>query len=139
MFASSDMASAPAGTIIGISLVPPLCTVGYALSIGEWPMAIGAALLFTAVARTLPGESVCVGVPAPPAVPTTKAPRKLAVLEDPSTALVRSIIDSTFTAAPGVTVTRGDRWSLVPTLGTCASSPSPLASTPSEPAPAPAP
>ncbi|MEO9158395.1 MAG: DUF389 domain-containing protein [Kofleriaceae bacterium] len=48
LFASSDMASTAAGTSIGISLVPPLCTVGYALSIGEWHMALGAALLFTA-------------------------------------------------------------------------------------------
>jgi uncharacterized hydrophobic protein (TIGR00271 family) len=48
LFASSDTASTAAGTSIGISLVPPLCTVGYALSIGEWHMALGAALLFTA-------------------------------------------------------------------------------------------
>ncbi len=48
MFASSEMASTAAGTSIGISLVPPLCTLGYALSIGHWNMAIGAALLFTA-------------------------------------------------------------------------------------------
>lgn len=48
MFSSSDMASTAAGTSIGISLVPPLCTAGYALSIGEWRMAGGAALLFTA-------------------------------------------------------------------------------------------
>ncbi len=48
MFTSSEMASTAAGTSIGISLVPPLCTLGYALSIGHWKMAIGAALLFTA-------------------------------------------------------------------------------------------
>lgn len=48
MFSSSEMASTAAGTSIGISLVPPLCTLGYALSIGHWNMAIGAALLFTA-------------------------------------------------------------------------------------------
>jgi len=48
MFSTSDMASTAAGTSIGISLVPPLCTLGYALSIGEWHMAVGAALLFTA-------------------------------------------------------------------------------------------
>ncbi|MEJ7596620.1 MAG: hypothetical protein WKG01_01820 [Kofleriaceae bacterium] len=102
---------------------------------------IARALSVAAVARTLPGVSVCVVVPAPPEVPTTTAPRKPAVVEDHSTAIVRSIVDATFTAAPGVTVTRGDRWSLVPILGTCASSPSPspLAPTPSEPAPAPAP
>lgn len=98
---------------------------------------IARALSVAAVARTLPGVSVCVVVPAPPEEPTTKAPRKPAVVEDPSTALIRSIIDATFTAAPGVTITRGDRWSLVPTLGTCASSPSPLAPTPSESTPAP--
>ena len=48
MFTSSDMASTAAGTSIGISLVPPLCTVGYAISIAHWKMALGAALLFTA-------------------------------------------------------------------------------------------
>ncbi len=48
MFSSSDMASTAAGTSIGISLVPPLCTVGYGISIGDWEMARGAALLFTA-------------------------------------------------------------------------------------------
>ncbi|MEP6860831.1 MAG: DUF389 domain-containing protein [Deltaproteobacteria bacterium] len=48
MFSSSDMASTAAGTSIGISLVPPLCTAGYALSVGHWKMALGAALLFTA-------------------------------------------------------------------------------------------
>jgi uncharacterized hydrophobic protein (TIGR00271 family) len=48
LFSSSEMASTAAGTSIGISLVPPLCTIGYALAIGEWRMAMGAALLFTA-------------------------------------------------------------------------------------------
>lgn len=48
MFSSSDMASTAAGTSIGISLVPPLCTLGYTLSIADWPRAGGAALLFTA-------------------------------------------------------------------------------------------
>lgn len=48
LFSSSDMASTAAGTSIGISLVPPLCTFGYGLAIGEWHMARGAALLFTA-------------------------------------------------------------------------------------------
>lgn len=48
LFSASEMASTAAGTSIGISLAPPLCTLGYALSIGEWQMARGAALLFTA-------------------------------------------------------------------------------------------
>lgn len=48
MFSSSEMASTAAGTSIGISLVPPLCTLGYAISVGQWQMATGAALLFTA-------------------------------------------------------------------------------------------
>ncbi|MEO7731376.1 MAG: DUF389 domain-containing protein, partial [Kofleriaceae bacterium] len=48
MFSSSEMASTAAGTSIGISLVPPLCTLGYAVSVGQWQMATGAALLFTA-------------------------------------------------------------------------------------------
>ncbi len=45
---SSEVATTAAGTSIGISLVPPLCTTGYGLSIGDWEMAQGAALLFTA-------------------------------------------------------------------------------------------
>lgn len=48
MFATSDMASTAAGTSIGISLVPPLCTLGYGISIGDGTMAVGAGLLFTA-------------------------------------------------------------------------------------------
>lgn len=48
VIASSDAATTAAGTSIGISLVPPLCTAGYGLSTGDWDMAIGAALLFTA-------------------------------------------------------------------------------------------
>ena len=45
---TSDVATTAAGTAIGISLVPPLCTAGYGVSIGDWEMAIGAGLLFTA-------------------------------------------------------------------------------------------
>lgn len=48
VIATSDVATTAAGTSIGISLVPPLCTAGYGLSIGDSDMAIGAALLFTA-------------------------------------------------------------------------------------------
>ncbi|MBA3818083.1 MAG: DUF389 domain-containing protein [Deltaproteobacteria bacterium] len=45
---SNDVAATAAGTSIGISLVPPLCTAGYGLSVRDWEMAQGAALLFTA-------------------------------------------------------------------------------------------
>ncbi len=45
---SNEVATTAAGTSIGISLVPPLCTTGYGLSTGDWEMAQGAALLFTA-------------------------------------------------------------------------------------------
>lgn len=48
VIASNDLATTAAGTSIGISLVPPLCTAGYGLSVGDWDMAGGAALLFTA-------------------------------------------------------------------------------------------
>lgn len=48
VLASNDVATTAAGTSIGISLVPPLCTAGYGLSIGDWDIAIGAGLLFTA-------------------------------------------------------------------------------------------
>jgi uncharacterized hydrophobic protein (TIGR00271 family) len=48
VIASSDVATTAAGTSIGISLVPPLCTAGYGISIGDWDMAKGAGLLFTA-------------------------------------------------------------------------------------------
>lgn len=44
----SDTASAAAGTAIGISLVPPLCVVGWGLGTQHWHMAAGASLLFTA-------------------------------------------------------------------------------------------
>lgn len=44
----SDTAATAAGTSIGISLVPPLCASGYALGIGLWSAATGAALLFVA-------------------------------------------------------------------------------------------
>jgi uncharacterized hydrophobic protein (TIGR00271 family) len=46
--AGNDMATTAAGTSIGISLVPPLCTAGYGLAIADWDMAVGASLLFTA-------------------------------------------------------------------------------------------
>jgi hypothetical protein len=42
------MASTAAGTSIGISLVPPLCTAGFGLADGDHAMAVGAGLLFTA-------------------------------------------------------------------------------------------
>lgn len=45
---SSSAASAAAGTSIGISLVPPLCVVGFGLGIGDMAIAEGAMLLFTA-------------------------------------------------------------------------------------------
>jgi uncharacterized hydrophobic protein (TIGR00271 family) len=45
---SSDVASTAAGTSIGISLVPPLCASGFGLGSGNWSVASGAALLFTA-------------------------------------------------------------------------------------------
>lgn len=45
---SGDTASAAAGTAIGISLVPPLCTAGWGLGTSNWAVARGAALLFTA-------------------------------------------------------------------------------------------
>ncbi len=48
IFSTSDMASTAAGTSIGISLVPPLCTLGYGISTGDQDMAVGAGLLFTA-------------------------------------------------------------------------------------------
>ena len=48
VIASNGVATTAAGTSIGISLVPPLCTAGYGLSVGDWDMAGGAALLFTA-------------------------------------------------------------------------------------------
>jgi uncharacterized hydrophobic protein (TIGR00271 family) len=44
----SDTASAAAGTAIGISLVPPLCVVGWGLGTQHWHLAAGASLLFTA-------------------------------------------------------------------------------------------
>ena len=45
---NNSVATTAAGTSIGISLVPPLCTAGYGLSVGDWEMATGAGLLFTA-------------------------------------------------------------------------------------------
>ena len=43
-----DMMSAAAGTAIGISLVPPLCTAGYGLGVGHAEVLRGGLLLFTA-------------------------------------------------------------------------------------------
>ncbi|MEO8699371.1 MAG: DUF389 domain-containing protein [Kofleriaceae bacterium] len=43
-----DIATTAAGTSVGISLVPPLCACGYGLAIGDFDVARGAALLFTA-------------------------------------------------------------------------------------------
>jgi uncharacterized hydrophobic protein (TIGR00271 family) len=45
---ASDGTTSAAGTAIGISLVPPLCVVGYGLGTGRWGVATGASLLFTA-------------------------------------------------------------------------------------------
>ncbi|MEO8548758.1 MAG: DUF389 domain-containing protein [Kofleriaceae bacterium] len=44
----ADIATTAAGTSIGISLVPPLCAVGYGLALGDPAVSRGAALLFTA-------------------------------------------------------------------------------------------
>lgn len=46
--ADADIATTAAGTSIGISLVPPLCAAGYGLALGDFAVARGAALLFTA-------------------------------------------------------------------------------------------
>ncbi len=43
---TSDTATTAAGTSIGISLVPPLCTAGFCLGTGQWTLAFGASLLF---------------------------------------------------------------------------------------------
>jgi uncharacterized hydrophobic protein (TIGR00271 family) len=48
VIAGNDVATTAAGTSIGISLVPPLCTAGYGISTADWDMAAGAGLLFTA-------------------------------------------------------------------------------------------
>jgi uncharacterized hydrophobic protein (TIGR00271 family) len=45
---TSDTQSAAAGTAIGISLVPPLCVVGYGIGTAAWDVALGATLLFVA-------------------------------------------------------------------------------------------
>jgi uncharacterized hydrophobic protein (TIGR00271 family) len=45
---SSDTQSAAAGTAIGISLVPPLCVVGYGIGTTSWDIALGSTLLFVA-------------------------------------------------------------------------------------------
>jgi uncharacterized hydrophobic protein (TIGR00271 family) len=44
---ASDVATTAAGTSIGISLVPPLCVVGYGLGTSSWNVAYGAGLLFS--------------------------------------------------------------------------------------------
>lgn len=44
----TDTTSTAAGTAIGISLVPPLCVAGYGVGVGQWTIAGGALLLFTA-------------------------------------------------------------------------------------------
>lgn len=44
--ATSDTATTAAGTSIGISLVPPLCTAGFCLGTAQWSLAFGAGLLF---------------------------------------------------------------------------------------------
>ncbi|MDP9037543.1 MAG: DUF389 domain-containing protein, partial [Myxococcota bacterium] len=44
----SDTVTAAAGTAISIALVPPLCVVGWGLGSAKFPIARGAALLFTA-------------------------------------------------------------------------------------------
>ncbi|HVV85354.1 MAG TPA: DUF389 domain-containing protein [Kofleriaceae bacterium] len=48
VISSNDVTTTAAGTSIGISLVPPLCTAGYGVSIADQGMTRGAALLFTA-------------------------------------------------------------------------------------------
>ncbi len=45
---TSDTTTAAAGTAIGIALVPPLCACGFGVGVGNWTVAGGAALLFTA-------------------------------------------------------------------------------------------
>lgn len=44
----ADTAVTAAGTSIGISLVPPLCVVGFGLGVGQFQLSRGAALLFVA-------------------------------------------------------------------------------------------
>jgi uncharacterized hydrophobic protein (TIGR00271 family) len=44
----TDTVSTAAGTSIGISLVPPLCTVGFGIGVGDRAIATGAAMLFLA-------------------------------------------------------------------------------------------
>ncbi len=100
----------------------------------EW---IARALSMETLARQLPGVSVCVVVPAPPAELIGPTPRKLTIVEDPTIAIVRSIIEANFTAGPTVMITRGDRWSLVPTLGACAPMPPSPEPAPFAPAPSP--
>lgn len=55
---SSDTASAAAGTAIGIALVPPLCVIGFGIGTGDWPVAEGATLLFTANLSAILGVAV---------------------------------------------------------------------------------
>lgn len=46
--ASSETVATAAGTSISIALVPPLCVVGFGAGNLQWPVALGAALLFVA-------------------------------------------------------------------------------------------
>jgi uncharacterized hydrophobic protein (TIGR00271 family) len=55
---ASATTSAAAGTAIGISLVPPLCVIGYGLGIRDWGVAGGASLLFVTNLTAI----LCVGV-----------------------------------------------------------------------------
>lgn len=55
---SSATTSAAAGTAIGISLVPPLCVIGYGLGIRDMGVAGGASLLFVTNLTAI----LCVGV-----------------------------------------------------------------------------
>ena len=55
---SSATTSAAAGTAIGISLVPPLCVIGYGLGIQDMDVAGGASLLFITNLTAI----LCVGV-----------------------------------------------------------------------------
>ena len=46
--ASSETVATAAGTAISIALVPPLCVIGFGVGNLQWPVALGAALLFIA-------------------------------------------------------------------------------------------
>lgn len=81
------------------------------------------ALRTAELARPVPGVSLCIVVVAPPEIPSVAKPRKPPVVENPNIAAVRDTIERTFEAVPSVTITRGDRWSLIPVLGACAQTP----------------